>query len=286
MSDFPKLTTIVSTDALAAHLDDPAWVIVDCRFDLARPELGRAAYREAHIPNAIYVDLNHDLSSPVVPGVTGRHPLPTAAAFAETLGRLGIDNQSQVVAYDDSSGSYAARLWWMLRWLGHDAVTLLDGDWRAWKREGRPTQSGDLARPATHFVGHERPDIAVTAAEIAAGGRRRLLDARSAERYRGQNETIDSIAGHIPGAISAPWSGNVDASGYFLPSEALRVRYSELLAGAQPGECVAYCGSGVTAAHDLLAMEIAGLRGARLYPGSWSEWIADPDRPIATSEVG
>jgi thiosulfate/3-mercaptopyruvate sulfurtransferase len=285
MSHSTSLTTVVSTESLAGHLDDPDWVIVDCRFDLADPERGRAAWLQAHIPGAVYAHLNEDLSAPVVRGVTGRHPLPDAETLAATLGRLGIGNHSQVVAYDDASGAYAARLWWSLRWLGHDAVALLDGDWRAWIREGRATESGPRERAGVHFVASVRPHMAVVASEIAGGGGYRLLDARSAERYRGQNETIDPVAGHIPGALSAPWSGNVDPSGYFLPAEALRLRYAELLQDAEPSECAVYCGSGVTAAHNLVAMEIAGLSGARLFPGSWSEWITDPGRPIATGEV-
>lgn len=285
MTHNASLTTVVSTERLAAHLDDPSWVVVDMRFDLARPQRGRQSYLDAHIPGAVYAHLNDDLSAPVMQGVTGRHPLPGATAVAATLGRLGIGNESQVIVYDDASGSYAARLWWMLRWLGHDAVALLDGDWRAWLREGRPTASGESSRPARAFVAHERPEMAVAASEIVGGRNLNLLDARSAERYRGQNEMLDPVAGHIPGATSAPWSANVDASGYFLPAEVLRLRYTELLRGSTANQCAVYCGSGVTAAHDILAMEIAGLLGARLFPGSWSEWIVDPGRPIATSEV-
>ncbi len=288
-------TTLVSTDLLAEHLDDPNWVVVDCRFDLRDPARGARDYAAGHIPGARYADLDRDLSGPVEPGRTGRHPLPDAAALAEQFSQWGIDAGVQVVAYDDTGGGYAARLWWLLRRLGHEAVALLDGDWRAWVREGRPIETGATTahtRPARRFVPQIEPGMAADADEIAAGseaeraqGGMALLDARAADRYRGQNETIDPVAGHIPGARSAPFAENLDAEGRFLPPDTLRARYQALLDGAPPAEVVVYCGSGVSACHNLVAMEIAGLRGARLYPGSWSEWITDPARAIATEEV-
>ena len=282
-------TTIVSTDELAAHLDDPQWAIVDCRFDLANPARGRREYLAAHIPGAVYADLDGDLSSPVVPGETGRHPLPSLNEFGARVGGWGIDANVQVVAYDDAGGLYAGRLWWLLRLLGHPGVALLDGDWRAWQREARPVQGGETQRPARTFVADAvagrtlagAVDAEAIAAQVTTGSFL-LLDARGADRYRGENETIDPVAGHIPGAHSAPFAANLSADGHWLDAEAMRTRYATLLAGAPPAQVVAYCGSGVSACHTLLAMEIAGLPGARLYPGSWSQWITDPARPLAT----
>lgn len=282
-------TTIVATADLAAHLDDPAWAIVDCRFDLAAPARGRRDYLASHIPGAVYADLDADLSSPLRPGVTGRHPLPPLDALAARLGQWGIDDGVQVVVYDDAGGLYAGRLWWLLRLLDHPAVALLDGDWRAWQRVGRSTRSGDEQRSVRTFT----PDAAVgrslagavEAEAIAAAigsGRFLLLDARGADRYRGENETIDPVAGHIPGARSAPFTANLEADGHWRDAATLRNRYGALLGDAPPEQVVAYCGSGVSACHTLLAMEIAGLPGARLYPGSWSHWITDPSRPLAT----
>lgn len=282
-------TTIVATADLAAHLDDPAWAIVDCRFDLANPARGRRDYLASHIPGAVYADLDADLSSPVRPGETGRHPLPALDALAARLGQWGISDGVQVVVYDDAGGLYAGRLWWLLRLMGHAVVALLDGDWRAWQREARPVRSGDEERPVRSFKQDEaagrRLAGAVEAGAIVTeigSGRFMLLDARGADRYRGENETIDPIAGHIPGARSAPFAENLDADGHWRNGAALRSRYLELLGDASPEEVVAYCGSGVSACHTLLALEIAGLPGARLYPGSWSHWITDPSRPLAT----
>jgi thiosulfate/3-mercaptopyruvate sulfurtransferase len=278
-------STLISTAELAEHLGDPAWAVVDCRASLADAALGRLKYLESHIAGAVFADLNRDLSAPVVRGQTGRHPLPEVQTAAATLSRLGIGPGVQVVVYDDQGGGMAARLWWMLRWLGHDAVALLDGDWRAWLREGRPTASGEQTRPPRRFTPQVREGWVVHAAEIA--GRLGdpgllLLDARSAERYRGENETIDPRAGHIPGARSTPYSGNLDEQGYFLPPAVLAARFAPLLGDRPVEEVVLYCGSGVSAAHNLVALAHAGLGTARLYVGSWSEWITDPDRPIAT----
>lgn len=280
-------STLISTAGLAAHLDDPGWVVVDCRFSLADAALGRLRYLESHIPGAVFADLNQDLSAPVVPGQTGRHPLPEVQVFAATAGRLGIGSGMQVVVYDDAGGGMAGRLWWMLRWLGHDAVAVLDGDWRAWQREQRPTAQGEEARPPQRFEPHLREGWLVQAAEVAArlgDPRLRLLDARAADRFRGQNETIDPVAGHIPGARSAPYAQNLDTEGYFLPPETLAERFRELVGDTPAEEVVLYCGSGVSAAHNLLAMAHAGLGTARLYVGSWSEWIADPSRPLASGD--
>ncbi len=277
-------TTVITPANLRAHLGDPAWAVVDCRFSLADTERGRRAYAEAHIPGAVYAHLDEDLSGPIRPGISGRHPLPDVAAFAQTLSRWGLDASVQVVAYDDFGGGIAARLWWMLRWMGHDAVAVLDGGFPAWQRLDLPTRPGDETRPPRTFTPHPRPAWTVDADTVDA--RRadpayRLVDARAAARYRGEDEPIDPVAGHIPGAVSAPFAGNLDADGCFLPPDALRARFDALLAGVPPERTICYCGSGVTAAHNLLALAHAGLGNALLYPGSWSHWITDPTRPVA-----
>jgi thiosulfate/3-mercaptopyruvate sulfurtransferase len=279
-------TTLISPAGLLPHLADPGWAVFDCRFSLNDPARGREEYRQGHIPGAVYLHLNDDLSGPVVPGRTGRHPLPDPATLAARLGRWGVGAGVQVVAYDDSGGSMAVRLWWLLGWLGHEAVAVLDGGWPAWQAAGYPTAAGDEApRAARSFTPRLRPEwVADTAAvdALRADPRYRLFDARTAERYRGENETIDPVAGHIPGAHSAPYAANLDPQGRFLPPEALRARYRALLGDIPAGQSIFYCGSGVTAAHHVLALAHAGLGSARLYPGSWSEWITDPTRPIAT----
>jgi thiosulfate/3-mercaptopyruvate sulfurtransferase len=280
-------TTLIATDELAAHLDDPDWAVVDCRFSLQDPGQGRRAYQAGHIPGAVYAHLDEDLSGPVVPGRTGRHPLPEPELFAARLGRWGIGNTTQVVAYDDAGGAYAARLWWMLRWLGHEAVAVLDGGWSAWVAAGLPQRIGIETRPPTVFTARPRPELVATASEVML--RRldpdwRVLDARGADRFRGENETLDPVAGHIPGAVSAPYADNLAPDGRFRDPASLRQRYQKLLGTVPAAHTICYCGSGVTAAHDLLAIFHAGLGEGRLYPGSWSEWITDPTRPIATGD--
>jgi thiosulfate/3-mercaptopyruvate sulfurtransferase len=280
-------TTLISTAELASHLDDPMWVIVDCRHTLADHALGERRYREGHIPGAVYASMERDLAAPVVPGMTGRHPLPEPGVLAATLGSWGVGEGVQVVAYDDAGGAMAARLWWMVRWLGHDAVAVLDGDFRAWMAEGRPVMPGIEHRAPRAFTPRVRANWVATTGEIAATlgtGELALFDARSAERYRGENETIDPKAGHIPGAISAPYQENLTPDGHFLPEAQLRARYAALLGERAAEECVFLCGSGVTAAHDLLALAHAGYAMPRLYVGSWSEWVADPARPVATGD--
>jgi len=280
-------TTLIAADELAAHLDDPDWAIVDCRFNLQDTGQGRRAYQAGHIPGAVYAHLDEDLSGPVVPGRTGRHPLPEPEVFAARLGRWGIGNTTQVVAYDDAGGAYAARLWWMLRWLGHEAVAVLDGGWPVWVAAGLPQRAGIETRPPTVFTARLRPELVATADEVM---RRRLdpdwrvLDARGADRFRGENETLDPVAGHIPGAVSAPYADNLASDGRFRDPASLRQRYQKLLGTVPAVRTICYCGSGVTAAHDLLAIFHAGLGEGRLYPGSWSEWITDPTRPIATGD--
>jgi thiosulfate/3-mercaptopyruvate sulfurtransferase len=278
------LNTLVSASDLAAHLDEMGWIVCDCRHDLADVEAGRHAYSVSHIPGARFVRLDTDLSAPKT-GRNGRHPLPDPERFARRAGELGIGSGSQVVAYDASGGCYAARLWWMLRWLGHDAVAVLDGGWDAWVKAGGSVSSEVPVIKPARFHARIRADIVTGAARIAARlGQPQplLLDARSPERYRGENETLDPVAGHIPGAINRFFKLNLDADGRFKPAMALGKEFTELLAGQSPASVTHYCGSGVTACHNLLAMEVAGLAGSRLYPGSWSEWCADPARPVAT----
>jgi thiosulfate/3-mercaptopyruvate sulfurtransferase len=275
-------STIVSTDLLAAHLDD--WTIVDCRFDLQNEHWGRDEYRLAHIPGAVYASLKADLSD-TPSGTNGRHPLPPVDALAATFGRLGIDRASQVVAYDQDAGPYASRLWWMLRYLGHDASAVLDGGWAKWRREGRPVRSGDETRRPVTFTAAPRPRNRVDIGEVvsrSADGRALLIDARAPERFEGRSETIDRDAGHIPGAANRFFKQNLAADGTMLPPETLRTNFERLLSGRPPGDAVMYCGSGVTACQNLLAMEHAGLPGTRLYVGSWSEWSSDPSRPVET----
>jgi len=278
-------TTLISSAEVAAHLDHPEWVIVDCRFALTDPAKGRRDYLAGHIPGAVYAHLDDDLSAPVIPGVTGRHPLPPIDVCAARFSAWGIDARTQVIVYDDLSGMFAGRLWWMLRWLGHSAVAVLDGDWRLWQAEQRPVRAGAETRPPRIFTPQPRPHLLATVDELLdrrADPALRLFDVRTAERYRGENETIDPVAGHIPGAVSAPYTANLDADGRFLSPGELRERYEALLGDTPAGAAIFYCGSGVSAVHDLIALEVAGLGAGRLYVGSWSEWIANPARPVAT----
>jgi thiosulfate/3-mercaptopyruvate sulfurtransferase len=262
---------------------DARWAILDCRFDLARPEWGERVYASAHIPHALYAHLERDLSDPVTPA-TGRHPLPNPADWARTLGRWGIDRNIQVVAYDQGSGAYAARLWWLMRWAGHTRVAVLDGGYAAWLAAGLPVSAKVESRAARTFA-TRAAELATVAAEALLPALKRreilLVDARAADRFAGANESIDRVAGHIPGAINQPFTANLDGDGHFLPAALLARRWQALLGARAASELVSMCGSGVTACHNLLALEIAGLSGARLYPGSWSEWIRDPARPIA-----
>jgi len=276
-------TTLVSISDLAAHLDDAGWIVCDCRHDLVDTEAGRRAYRESHIPSAQFVHLDEDLSAPKT-GRNGRHPLPAPEQFARRLGELGVDNAKQVVAYDASGGCYAARLWWMLRWLGHDAVAVLDGGWDAWRKAPHPIADRIPVIKAAQFTMYRRANMACDAQYIVANLEKSgplLLDARSADRFRGENETLDPVAGHIPGALNRFFRLNLDGDGNFKPSTTLKQEFNELLGNNAPGNVAHYCGSGVTACHNLLAMEVAGLSGSRLYPGSWSEWCSNPSRPVA-----
>jgi thiosulfate/3-mercaptopyruvate sulfurtransferase len=279
-----RYTTLVTTGDLAADLPDRALVVVDCRFDLADTEAGERAYKDSHIPGAVYAHLDRDLSGPKT-GRNGRHPLPDPGALADTLGGFGIDSTSQVVVYDDESGMFASRLWWMLRWVGHDAVAVLDGGFKKWIAERRETRSGLESREPREFIARPRPDMVATLPDVRALlGRRewRLLDARAPERFSGETESLDRVAGHIPGATNRHFKGNLGRDGLFKSVGDLRKELHEAIGGISPGQVVCYCGSGVTACHNLLALEHAGMSGARLYPGSWSEWASDPARPVET----
>jgi thiosulfate/3-mercaptopyruvate sulfurtransferase len=276
-------TTLIDAHELARHLTDPDWAIVDCRFSLDQPERGRRDYEQAHIPGAVYAHLDADLSGPVVPGKTGRHPLPDVDTFARTLSRWGIGDGVQVVAYDDAGGSIAARLWWMLRWLGHNDAAVLDGGWPYWQRLGYPIRNGIESRPPCAFTLRPRQELLASVADVLACLRNpaaRLIDARTTERYRGDYEPIDPVAGHIPGAICCPFAENLNAEGRFRAPDELCARFQALLGDIPLQQAIVYCGSGVTATHNLLALAHAGLGDARLYPGSWSEWITDPERPV------
>lgn len=275
-------STLISTDTLYVHLDEPAWAIVDCRYDLANEAWGLEQYRARHIPGAVYAHLSRDLAGPKT-GSTGRHPMPDPDALRATFGRFGIGPDVQVVAYDQDTGMYAARLWWLLRYMGHDAVAVLDGGFAKWTREGRPTAGGDESRAPVMFAGEPHDAMRVTAGDVMrhlGDPAFHLIDARAADRYSGATEPIDKVAGHIPGASSHFFKNNLNTDATWLPAGELRARLLGALRSHTPDRVVSYCGSGVTACHNLLALEHAGLHGARLYPGSWSEWSADPSRPV------
>jgi thiosulfate/3-mercaptopyruvate sulfurtransferase len=269
-------TTLVSTEELAARLGE--WRIFDCRHDLMKPELGAQQYREAHIPGALFASLDRDLSAPKT-GKNGRHPLPDAATFVAWLGRQGVGPEDQVVCYDSGNGVMAARLWWMLRWVGHRAVAVLDGGAGKWLKEGRPMDAV-VPQPKPTAYPSRKPAGALSAQEVQANLKQLyLLDARAPARYRGDQEPIDPVAGHIPGAKNRSSGDNVLPDGTFKDTASLKEEFLSVLGKQKPSDVVHYCGSGVSACHNLLAMEVAGLTGGKLYPGSWSEWIADPARP-------
>ena len=278
-------STLISAQEVVKNLNNPTWAIVDCRFALTDTEQGWRDYQTSHIAGAIYAHLDEDLSGSIIPGKTSRHPLPTIETFAQTLSGWGIDADTQVVAYDSMGGAIAARLWWMLHWMGHRAVAVLDGGWSAWQKDSHPTRDGVESREARNFNPMPRPELLVQANDVLQIGNdpnHRLFDSRSEERYRGENETLDPVGGHIPGAQSLPFAANLDDDGRFRPPEDLRLRFQQQVDETPAENTVFYCGSGVTAAHNILAMAHAGLGHARLYAGSWSEWITDPDRPVET----
>ncbi|MCL2296924.1 MAG: sulfurtransferase [Proteobacteria bacterium] len=275
-------STLISVSQLAAHLDDPDWRIFDVRHDLADPSWGRRAYEASHVPRALFVSLDEDLSAPQN-GKNGRHPLPTPTQCAERLARFGVTQGKQIVAYDQGSGMFAARLWWMLRWLGLDRCAVLDGGWAQWQAAGLPTSAAKETPQPANFAPQPQ-DFTVTADAVLANlsaPTMTLIDARPAPRFRGENETLDLVGGHIPGALNRPFTENLNADGAFKTAAQLRTEFTALLKDAPPSQIVHQCGSGVTACHNALAMEIAGLSSLRLYPGSWSEWCSDPARPVA-----
>lgn len=274
-------TTLVDVATLKAHLDDPSWLVVDVRHQLADTGYGERAYAAGHIPGAVFLHCDRDLSGPMT-GCNGRHPLPEPETLAGRLGEIGVGATTQVVVYDDAQGMIAGRLWWLLRWLGHDAVALLDGGLQAWQAAGgtltdvvpTPVPRVFVARPQNTLV---KADYVLERIETP---HMHLVDARSADRFRGENETIDPVGGYIPGAVNRFFKDNLRPDGRFKPAAELRAEWLAVLAGALPDQVVHQCGSGVSACLNMVAMEIAGLPGSRLYAGSWSEWCADPGRPV------
>lgn len=286
----PIWTTLISCAELQALRQDPARdsVLIDCSFDLADPAAGRAAYHQSHLPGAFYLHLDNELSGPKT-GTNGRHPLPDPDAFTARLRALGVNDDTQVVVYDAQGGMYAARAWWMLRWIGHEAVAVLDGGKPAWIAAGLPLDSGNADEPEGGGHLTRRPSLVDTVdADMLVDNlerqQRLVVDARAPDRFRGENETLDPVGGHIPGAVNRCFKDNLQANGRFKDSATLRAEFDRVLGATAPSQAVMQCGSGVTACHNLLALEVAGLSGAALYPGSWSEWSADPARPVATGE--
>lgn len=280
---------LVSAGWLRERLDSgdrPDLMVVDVQFDLRDPSAGRKRYREGHLPGAVFADIEADLSAPKT-GRNGRHPLPPVAEMAAALGGLGIGHETAVVAYDASAGMYAARLWWMLRLLGHRRAALLDGGLSAWTNAGGALRSGEETRAARSFAPQPVPTLSPDAGEVAAGldaGADLLLDAREAARWRGETEPFDPVAGRLPGARNHLWKESLDAEGRFLPGDELARRFAPLAEARGGRRIVCYCGSGLTAAHDALALTLAGFDGVAVYSGSWSEWCADPARPVETGE--
>ncbi len=277
---------VVTAAEVAAHLGDPSWRVFDCRHDLRQTEYGAQAYAKAHIPGALFLHLDRDLSGPTT-GRNGRHPLPDPAVFAAKMSACGVGPDTQVVAYDNEGGIFASRLWWMLRWLGHDKVAVIDGGLPAWRRGKHPLDDLLPTYAPAQFVARSREGLvgAGYVLDHLHAPDMLLIDARSPERFAGEGETLDPVGGHIPGAVNRFYFDNLDDAGcFFKPVDELRQEFAQLLGGRDPRAVVQQCGSGVTACHNLLAMELAGLAGSRLYAGSWSEWCADPSRPIATGE--
>ncbi len=282
------LAQLITAEHLQSRLQEPNLVVLDCRFALDDPTYGARSYGDGHIPGARFADLEHDLSGPKTKGVTGRHPLPEAAAMVNSLRAWGINNDSTVVLYDDGPGAFAARAWWLLTWLGkRDGVFLLDGGLKAWKDAGQALDANKPAGQAGSFTGQPDASLLLAAAQLQqrlGSAELTLLDARALPRFRGEVEPLDPVAGHIPGAQCAVFTDNLGNDGRFLPAEQLRARF-DALRGARPvEELVAYCGSGVTACHNLFAMSLAGYPLAPLYAGSWSEWVTDPARPVAIGD--
>ena len=274
--------TLISPRSLKSHLGQSGWTVVDVRFNLMKPDAGRKDYDAAHLPGAVYANLDEDLAGTLT-DTTGRHPLPDPDGFAAHLGSWGVSNSTQVLVYDDAGGAIAARLWWLLRWIGHMDVAVLDGGINAWETEGFAVDDKPVTPEPVRF--HPDPIRAawLSTEDVQAmlgSASIILLDARAPERYAGTVEPIDNVAGHIPGAINMPFSGNLGYEGRFLSPADLKDRYRATIGSLDPVNVVCMCGSGVTACHDLLAMEHAGMHGGKLYVGSWSEWITNPDRPV------
>ncbi len=274
--------TLVDVKTLMQHLGDPVWRIFDCRCSPADPEAGRRAYLEGHILGARHADMDRVLAATPM-SHTGRHPLPERELLGSWLGAEGVGGDTQIVAYDDAGGAFAARLWWLARWLGHDATAVLNGGLDAWRAAGGSLEQSDTAVPVAADFPVREPlggvvDVQDVLAIVRGARRGRLVDARSRERYTGETEPLDPVAGHIPGALNLPFAGNLKPDKTFRSRDELRARFGS--AGFWPEEAVHYCGSGVTACHNILAMEYAGLSGSTLYPGSWSQWIRDPERPV------
>lgn len=275
--------TLISAAELAIHLNQPDWLVFDCRFSLADSSASARAYRQGHIPGARYADLNRHLSSPIKSD-TGRHPLPSFTQLVRQLGEWGVSNRSQVVVYDDVGGAFAGRLWWLLRCLGHQQVAVLNGGIGYWQKQHWPITT-ELPKIVTaQFRGYPEAPLWLDAATVENGlaaGAITLIDARSPERFNGQHEPIDPVAGHIPKAVNRPFQLNLNQDGLFLPAEELKSQFQSLTNGRPSTQVVHMCGSGVTACHNLLAMEVAGLHGSKLYAGSWSEWITNKNRAVA-----
>ncbi|PNG13702.1 sulfurtransferase [Stutzerimonas stutzeri] len=278
------LAQLIDTTRLNAQLAHPNLCIIDCRFALDDPQYGKRSYEQAHIPGAVYLDLEADLSGPVIPGQTGRHPLPQPEQLVQRLRAAGVSNDSEVVLYDDGPGAFAARAWWLLAWLGkRSGVYLLDGGLKAWCAAGGPMSSEPAVVAPGTFEGTPDNSLLIDARQLLADLQQpglTLLDARALPRFLGEQEPIDPVAGHIPGAHCVPFSGNLGEDGRFLSPQGLEERFRPLVATASAERLVAYCGSGVTACHNLFALCLAGHPLAKLYAGSWSEWITDPQRPV------
>ncbi|NOT84426.1 MAG: sulfurtransferase [Methylococcaceae bacterium] len=275
-------TTLINATTLHQNLNTPDWVIIDSRFSLADTEAGAKAYRQGHIPEARYAHLDKDLSSTIT-SVTGRHPLPDFRLLAEKLGQWGISNNSQVIVYDDASGIFAGRLWWLLRSLGHEKVAVLDGGLKHWQKLGLPITTTLPSPTPSTFRAYLNEGAWLNAIQVQNRLAQKnicLIDARTPERFRGEQEPIDPVAGHIPGAMNRPFQKNLDSDGLFLTAGQLRQQFKQLLGNTLPEQVVHTCGSGVTACHNLLAMEHAGLTGSKLYAGSWSEWIRNKNRAV------
>jgi thiosulfate/3-mercaptopyruvate sulfurtransferase len=279
-------TKLIGVEQLHDHLFNQNWCVIDVRHDLADRTAGPRAYAAGHVPGAVFAHMDDDLSGAKT-GSNGRHPLPEREDLVQRFRDWGIDNGMQIVAYDANGGQFAARLWWLARWLGHDRVALLDGGWQAWMAKMNWSSTAPAERAPGRFVAGAPLVELVVAADVAAAlGRELLVDARIGERYRGEAEPIDPVAGHIPGARNRSWQSNLNDDLTFKPAAELQREFKAVLGGHAPADTTCYCGSGVTACHHVFAMELAGLPGSRLYAGSWSEWIADPARPVATGDEG